>query len=152
MIAAAFIVPRKGGLYRRLKLCPDSAVALCDSLTDVNPSIISAALKQPPRGDGHASSAALAASRMLAPQIPARSRGWRATDAERPPTKGRRAASSHRLSVGAHLSAAAFGPSMSSPTTERIQRIRQKSTESMAAIASAGTHLVPQGTNRTSGT
>jgi len=46
----------------------------------------------------------------------------------------------------------AFGPSMNFPTTERIASITIKSAESMAAIASAGTHLVPQGTNRIKGT
>jgi hypothetical protein len=58
-------------------------------------------------------------------------------------------------SPGAHLSAVlgpSLGPPMRFPTKERIQRIRQKSSESMAAIASAGTHLVPQGTNRINGT
>jgi hypothetical protein len=43
------------------------------------------------------------------------------------------------------------GSSMNFPTTARIQRIRQKSTESMTAIASAGTHLVVQGTNKING-
>jgi hypothetical protein len=46
----------------------------------------------------------------------------------------------------------AFGPSTNFPTTERIVSITIKSAESMAAIASAGTHLVVQGTNKTNGT
>jgi hypothetical protein len=43
-------------------------------------------------------------------------------------------------------------PSMNFPTTARIPRITIKSAESMAAISSAGTHLVVQGTNKTNGT
>lgn len=45
-----------------------------------------------------------------------------------------------------------FGPSINLATTARIASITIKSAESMAAIASAGTHLVVQGTNRTNGT
>ena len=48
--------------------------------------------------------------------------------------------------------AAVFGRSMSLSTTVRIVSITIKSAESMAAIGSAGIHLVVQGTNRTNGT